>query len=173
MADKKKFKTTFVYDGDADIGDIFADIFASKIKEKSQGINLESASIANQRAILLNFCEQNGWSNVMEFQDDGYSGLNMNRPDFQKLVGSIQHKEINVVLKKIRVLAKKAIADDKAMAAKVKDSCSKELSKNVEMLSKKVVADQERINLLDKIIARLYEDMLSQKSFRRELQYSS
>lgn len=35
MADKKKFKTTFVYDGDADIGDIFADIFASKIKEKS------------------------------------------------------------------------------------------------------------------------------------------
>ena len=42
MADKNRLKTTFVYDGDADMGDLFADIFASKIKEKSQGINLES-----------------------------------------------------------------------------------------------------------------------------------
>lgn len=68
-----------------------------------------------------------------------------------------------MVLKKIRSLAKKAIADDKAMAERVKDSCSKELNKNIELISKKVVADQERINLLDRMIAKLYEDMLSQK----------
>lgn len=42
MASKGKFKTTFVYDGEAELGDIFADLIASKIKEKSQGINLES-----------------------------------------------------------------------------------------------------------------------------------
>lgn len=68
-----------------------------------------------------------------------------------------------MVLKKIRSLAKKAIADDKAMAERVKDSCSKELNKNIELISKKVVADHERINLLDRMIAKLYEDMLSQK----------
>ena len=67
---------------------------------KDDELQGESASIANQRAILLNFCEQNGWSNVTEFQDDGYSGLNMNRPDFQKLLTSIQRKEINVVVTK-------------------------------------------------------------------------
>ena len=42
MASKEKFKTTFVYDGEAELSDIFADLIASKIKEKSQGINLES-----------------------------------------------------------------------------------------------------------------------------------
>ena len=42
MANKEKLKTTFIFDGEADLGDIFADIIASKIKEKSQGINLES-----------------------------------------------------------------------------------------------------------------------------------
>lgn len=67
------------------------------------------------------------------------------------------------VLKKIRSLAKKAIADDKAMADRVKESCSKEINKNIEVISKKVAAAQERINLLDKMIAKLYEDMLSQK----------
>lgn len=42
MASKERFKTTFVYDGEAELSDIFADLIASKIKEKSQGINLES-----------------------------------------------------------------------------------------------------------------------------------
>lgn len=35
MANKEKLKTTFIFDGDANLGDIFADIIASKIKAKS------------------------------------------------------------------------------------------------------------------------------------------
>lgn len=67
---------------------------------KDDELQGESASIANQRAILLNFCEQSGWNNVMEFQDDGYIELNMNRPDFQRMLSVIQRKEINVVITK-------------------------------------------------------------------------
>jgi len=36
---------------------------------KDDELQGESASIANQRAILLNFCEQSGWTNVTEFHE--------------------------------------------------------------------------------------------------------
>lgn len=42
MENKERFKTTFVYDGEANLSDIFADLIATKIKEKSQGIKVES-----------------------------------------------------------------------------------------------------------------------------------
>lgn len=67
---------------------------------KDDELQGESASIANQRAILLNFCEQSGWTNVLEFHDDGYTGLNMNRPDFQNMMEAIKRKEIDVVVTK-------------------------------------------------------------------------
>ena len=36
----------------------------------------ESASIANQRMIVQNYCRQNGITLVREFVDDSYSGGN-------------------------------------------------------------------------------------------------
>ena len=36
----------------------------------------ESASISNQRDILVNYCQSQGWQVVDVFQDDGYTGLN-------------------------------------------------------------------------------------------------
>ena len=49
----------------------------------------ESYSISNQRALLLDYVksheEFNGW-NVLEFYDDGYSGVSFERPGIQKLL---------------------------------------------------------------------------------------
>lgn len=60
----------------------------------------ESASIQNQREMLLHHCREQGWEVVYIFEDDGYTGLNMNRPDFQKLLEAIERKEVNLVVTK-------------------------------------------------------------------------
>jgi len=40
----------------------------------------DSASIQNQRALLEHHCESQVWEVVAVYVDDGYTGLNMNRP---------------------------------------------------------------------------------------------
>ena len=47
---------------------------------KDDDLDGESASIANQRAMLETYCEKQGWEVVAVYQDDGYTGLNMERP---------------------------------------------------------------------------------------------
>lgn len=37
----------------------------------------DSNSIINQKKILTDYAEQNGFANVMYFVDDGYSGTNL------------------------------------------------------------------------------------------------
>ena len=48
---------------------------------KDDDLDGESASIANQRDMLETYCEKQGWEVVAVYQDDGYTGLNMERPD--------------------------------------------------------------------------------------------
>ena len=60
----------------------------------------ESVSIATQRAILSTFCQEQGHEVFDVYVDDGYSGLNFNRPDFQRLLTDIKAGNINMVLTK-------------------------------------------------------------------------
>ena len=48
---------------------------------KDDELTGESASISNQRDILVNYCQSQGWQVVDVFQDDGYTGLNTDRPE--------------------------------------------------------------------------------------------
>ena len=49
-----------------------------------------SASIQNQREMLCRYCEEQGWHIAGIFQDDGYTGLNMDRQNFQRMLSQIQ-----------------------------------------------------------------------------------
>ncbi len=60
----------------------------------------ESASIQNQKLLLEQYCNQQGWEIVAVYQDDGYTGLNMNRPDLQRMLRAIERKQIDVVVTK-------------------------------------------------------------------------
>lgn len=60
----------------------------------------ESESIQNQRAMLEQYCEQQGFEVVAVYQDDGYTGLNMNRPDVNRMLKAIERRQIDVVLTK-------------------------------------------------------------------------
>lgn len=60
----------------------------------------ESVSIGTQRSILLDYCQQQGFEVYRIYADDGYSGLNFNRPDFQNMLEDIEGGNINMVITK-------------------------------------------------------------------------
>ena len=41
----------------------------------------ESNSITNQKKYLEDYAHKNGLTNIRHYTDDGYSGVNFNRPD--------------------------------------------------------------------------------------------
>ena len=60
----------------------------------------ESNSIVNQRDMLEKYCEKQGWEVVAVYQDDGFTGLNMERPDLQRMLRAIERRQINLVITK-------------------------------------------------------------------------
>ncbi|RHQ59084.1 recombinase RecB, partial [Ruminococcus sp. AF24-32LB] len=67
---------------------------------KDDDLQGESASIANQRDMLEKYCEKQGWEVVAVYQDDGFTGLNMERPDLQRMLRAIERRQINLVITK-------------------------------------------------------------------------
>ncbi len=60
----------------------------------------ESSSIGTQRAMLTDFCQQNGYEVYKTYVDDGYSGMNFRRPGFQELLEDIEKGCVNLVVTK-------------------------------------------------------------------------
>lgn len=63
----------------------------------------ESNSIAAQRQLIQRHIEQNSYlGNLpqMEFCDDGFSGTNFERPDFQRMIDLVRAGEIHIVIVK-------------------------------------------------------------------------
>lgn len=60
----------------------------------------ESVSIGTQRSILTEYCQQHGYSIYKVYIDDGYSGLNFNRPGFKELLGDVERGAVNMVITK-------------------------------------------------------------------------
>ena len=67
---------------------------------KDDDLDGESASIANQRDMLESYCEKQGWEVVAVYQDDGYTGLNMERPDLKRMIKAIERRQVNLVITK-------------------------------------------------------------------------
>lgn len=60
----------------------------------------QSESIENQRKIVENFISNYNWNIVEIYIDDGFSGLNFNRPAFKRMLEDIENKKINLVITK-------------------------------------------------------------------------
>lgn len=67
------------------------------------GEKRESNSVANQRALLRSYyrdhVELHGY-NLLEFCDDGYSGTNFNRPQFQAMMEEVRRGQIQCIMVK-------------------------------------------------------------------------
>lgn len=71
----------------------------SRLSRDDEAIG-DSLSIVNQKAMLEKYAEQNGFSNVAHFSDDGYSGGNFDRPDWKKLIEEIEQGNVSTVIAK-------------------------------------------------------------------------
>jgi DNA invertase Pin-like site-specific DNA recombinase len=61
----------------------------------------ESESITNQRSLIMNYINDNGFTFVKEYVDDGFSGTTFDdRPAFQAMLNDIEQGIINAVITK-------------------------------------------------------------------------
>lgn len=67
---------------------------------KEDELSGESASVENQKGMLADYCKSNGWEVIATFSDDGYTGLNQDRPGFQKLLKACDDGLVNMVVVK-------------------------------------------------------------------------
>ena len=67
---------------------------------KDDDLQGESASISNQRELLTSVCKAQGWDVAQVYQDDGFTGLNMDRPGLQSLLADAKKGKINLVITK-------------------------------------------------------------------------
>lgn len=64
------------------------------------GPDHESMSIANQRDMLSDYVKRQGWTIGEVYVDDGWSGTNFQRPDFQRMIADVEAGKINMVVVK-------------------------------------------------------------------------
>ena len=65
------------------------------------------------------------------------------------------------VLRKIRECARAALMDGKAVADRLTNTCEAEQREQREAMERSLTRDEERIEVLDKMVMRLYEDMIA------------
>ena len=52
---------------------------------RDDDLNGESNSITNRKQYLEDYARRNGFGNIRHFTDDGFSGVNFNRPGLHRL----------------------------------------------------------------------------------------
>ncbi len=62
--------------------------------------NGESSSISTQKMILEQYVKERSWTIFDRYIDDGWSGTNYNRPDFQRMIEDIEQGKVNMVIVK-------------------------------------------------------------------------
>ena len=59
----------------------------------------ESNNITNQKLVIDNYLKEHRKYKLVDYYiDDGYSGTNFDRPEFQRMLEDIKNKKIDVIL---------------------------------------------------------------------------
>ena len=67
---------------------------------RDDDLNGESNSITNQKQYLEDYARRNGFTNIRHFTDDGFSGVNFNRPGFQSLIKEVEAGNVGTLIVK-------------------------------------------------------------------------
>lgn len=68
------------------------------IEDRDKLKNDDSQSIQNQKSMLRDYCRERDWEIYDIYCDDGYSGIDRSRPDFNRLLQDCESGKINIVL---------------------------------------------------------------------------
>ena len=60
----------------------------------------DSNSIVHQKEILAKYAKEHGFTNIEFYVDDGFSGTNFNRPDFQRMMADADEGKISTIIVK-------------------------------------------------------------------------
>jgi len=96
MAKHKKYRAGRLPDGKLLANATRVGVYVRLSKEDSRAG--ESVSIENQKLMLTKHVKEMGWELVEVYQDDGFSGTNQNRPDFQRMLADVKEGYINTIL---------------------------------------------------------------------------
>lgn len=73
----------------------------SKEDEKDNDVkNNDSESIKNQQSMLTDYVQNENLTVYDVYIDDGYSGTNFKRPDFERMISDIEAEKVNMVITK-------------------------------------------------------------------------
>lgn len=75
-----------------------AAIYCRLSVEDKEKEGVESESIQNQRALLLEYAQRRGWAVYDIYADEDYSGLREDRPAFQRLLADAEQKKFSIIL---------------------------------------------------------------------------
>jgi len=81
--------------GQQDISKITALYERLSQEDESNG---DSNSIKNQKSMLADYANKNGFANAVHFTDDGFSGGNFDRPGWKKLIAEIEAGNVDTVI---------------------------------------------------------------------------
>lgn len=70
-----------------------------RLSKDDDGIG-ESSSIGTQRKMLQHYAQEHGYDVYDEYVDDGWSGTNFNRPNWQRMIADIESNKVNLVITK-------------------------------------------------------------------------
>lgn len=68
------------------------------IEDKDKLKTDDSQSIHNQKSMLRDYCRERDWEIYDIYCDDGYSGIDRTRPDFNRMLHDCEAGKINIVL---------------------------------------------------------------------------
>ena len=79
---------------------IVAGIYSRLSREDTKnGKKDVSVSIENQRKMLEDYCNERGWK-YYSYEDDDFSGVNFDRPSFQRMIRDMKAGNINCIVTK-------------------------------------------------------------------------
>ena len=67
---------------------------------QDDGLDGDSNSTQNQKKILEQYASDHHFPNIQFYVDDGYSGANFNRPDFQRMMADMEDGKIGIIITK-------------------------------------------------------------------------
>ena len=88
------------YKNEEKITALYCRLSVEDIKENGKKSADESNSIQNQKQILSDYAQKNGYKNTMFFVDDGISGTSFERSDFQRMHKMAEEGKIGTIIVK-------------------------------------------------------------------------
>ena len=73
-------------------------IYARLSREDEDKHQPESESIQNQKALLISYAAQRGWDIYRIYCDEDYSGVDSQRPDFNRMLQDAREKRFQIIL---------------------------------------------------------------------------